>query len=91
MSQTASGAVAPSDAKSVRLLTRRQRRTCALVWAEGHSHRDIAHDQGITRDASYKRSYRARQRLRAAGIEPPDARRGRRRKPAFQLSLNENV
>ena len=91
MSQMDSQAGVPSDAKSDTLLTRRQRRTCALIWADGHSHRETARGQGITRDASYKRTYRARQRLRAAGIEPPDARRGRRRKPAFQLSLNENV
>src|SRR5690349_17540655 len=75
----------------VRLLTPRQRRTLAAIWADGSSHHQTARAHGITQKASRMRAYRARQRLRAAGVEPPDARRGRRRKRAFQLSLNENV
>jgi DNA-directed RNA polymerase specialized sigma24 family protein len=89
MSQTRSKSDAPADDTIVRLLTPRQRRTCAAVWGDARTHRETARAHGITCDASRKRTYRARQRLRASGIEPPDGRR--RRTTALQLSLNENV
>ena len=74
-----------------KLLTPRQRRTCALAWGDAKTHREIGAAHGITHWASKKRVQRARRRLRAAGIEPPGGQPRRRRTPAFQLGPIENV
>jgi DNA-directed RNA polymerase specialized sigma24 family protein len=73
------------------LLNVRLRRTCLLAWVERRSAEEIAAIQGITRRGVEQRLQRARHRLRAAGIEPPDRRSRGRRTPSFQLSVNQNV
>jgi len=73
------------------LMTLRQRRTCALAWAERRTHAEIGAAHGVSHWASKKRVQRARRKLRAAGIVPPGGHAARRRTPAFQLNGIENV
>ena len=74
-----------------RLLTVRQCRTCALAWSDRRTHAQIGAAHGVSHWASKKRVQRARQRLRAAGINPPTGHAITRRAPAFQLGGIENV
>ena len=74
-----------------RLLTPRQRLTCALAWGDRRTHAQIGTAHGISHWASKKRVQRARRRLRAAGLEPPGGHAIIRRAPAFQLGGMENV
>ena len=76
-----------------RMLTLRQRRACAAIWVDGSTHARNAAAQGISVAASEKRVNRARRRLRALGIDPPDGRRCRagRRASAKQLGVNPDV
>ena len=74
-----------------RLLTVRQRRTCALAWSDRRTHAQIGVAHGVSHWASKKRVQRARRRLRAAGIDPPTGQTVARRAPAFLLGGMENV
>jgi DNA-directed RNA polymerase specialized sigma24 family protein len=74
-----------------RVITARQRRTCLLAWTSNLKRADIAAAHGISPKAVAMRLYRARQRLRKAGIEPPSAMRASLRTPAFQLESLENI
>ena len=81
----------PTARMPAQILTPRQRRTCAMAWSDRQTHAQIAAACGIGHWASKKRVQRARQRLRGAGIVPPDGRTHPRRLPAFQLGGIENV
>jgi predicted RNA polymerase sigma factor len=72
------------------VMTLRQRRTCTLAWSTNLSHEEIAASQGISLKAVSMRLYRARKRLRNAGIRPPCSH-ATVRKAAVQLGVLENV
>jgi DNA-directed RNA polymerase specialized sigma24 family protein len=74
-----------------RVITTRQRRSCLLAWTSNMKRADIAVVHGISPKAVAMRLYRARQRLRKAGIEPPNSMRAAIRTPVFQLESLENV
>jgi hypothetical protein len=72
------------------VLSKRQRRTCALSWADQMPQADIAAVHGVSKWAVKKRVQRARKRLRKVGIKPPgDPRSLHRRVKRAQLSLLE--
>ena len=73
------------------VLTDRQRQACSLAWADRLEHAQIASLYGITLQAVRQRLYRARQRLRAAGITPPGGRRRLQRQFPRPLASFENV
>jgi DNA-directed RNA polymerase specialized sigma24 family protein len=73
------------------MLTPRLRRTCRLAWAEQRPLIEIGAIQGISPRTVETRLDRARRRLRAAGIIPPDRRRLARRSKVLQLGMSLNV
>jgi DNA-directed RNA polymerase specialized sigma24 family protein len=85
--------ISDSDLRAVlaKLPSSRLRRTCELVWLRGRSSAQASAAQGVTARSVEKRLERARRRLRAAGIEPPDARRRARRSAAQQWGLSQDV
>jgi predicted RNA polymerase sigma factor len=83
------GTQRPTDLQ--RVITSRQRRTCTLAWSTDMPHDQIAQSQGVSLKAISMRLYRARRRLRKAGIEPPNRTGPSMRAPAFQLNSVENV
>jgi DNA-directed RNA polymerase specialized sigma24 family protein len=91
--ETTPHSISDSDLRAVlaHLPSARLRRTCELVWLRGQSSAQASAGQGVTARTVEKRLERARRKLRAAGVEPPDVRRGAPRRAALQLSLNRNI
>ena len=71
-------------------LTRRQRTTCLMAWVDGKSCAAIAAEEGVATRTVETRLFRARRRMRAAGIEPP-RRKVVVRVRALQLGMIANV
>ena len=62
----------PADSQVIlHALTPRMRKVCALHWFDGVSRREIARRFASTPQAVKQMIWRACQRLRAVGIEPP--------------------
>jgi DNA-directed RNA polymerase specialized sigma24 family protein len=72
-------------------LTLRQRKVCVLAWVEGMTDAAIATEHGVATRTVESRLYRARRRMREAGLEPLPRRWAKIRARALQLGELENA
>ena len=72
-------------------LTLRQQKACVLAWFEGMTDAAIAAEHGIATRTVQTRLYRARRRMREAGLEPLARRGAKIRARALQLGELENA